>query len=650
MLLRPRAATENAAVAINANDRRRREHLYQNNGQRNCGRQSSQCIYTRRDTHEQCKMCTRDVSRYCWQHRFNPSLREFDPMTNVIHINQGIIDEVTNNQNLAPAIVDNLANGYGEFFISFVLRKIKDQCRHIEIPITTNISVVKVNVTMNTMGPQWRPFITYVRCMHARTMMHFVLTNFFRHPVDNRNNQQRRRLTDPINYNITVWSPQFTFMQDPRQACQIMHDLFNPQIGNNVSQIFNCFVNRDAIINYVPVYSIYDSLYNMHEKYPADTSRFATADSTYVLECLCMVKYLVLQIQKYQRTEMQAARQPIARAPRRLNPWRPRRRVRSRAATQATAIVPVQAGVDNRPYPNEMCGIFFFDYDSFLISLGFVYDPATKTYRANHVQQQQGGQNYRDSYRVVIMGEPIFNHLVRQGTEQVGATLKALFSHIANIFYTPTTSNRPGANPNEQLTIRPDPSVRPLGEEVDCNRETYEIFTQLREILSVLFAANNINVWSGTVSAVNDLTTNNTVDQQLINHTQFPALVRLFLGQDVYDRLLESLNMQLDDLDQVRPSTSAAARARDLDQQEEEQLDITDEDFASAAFSTLDVDALESLLNQNIVIDDNAADNGDNTARPPRQPSAPPAAAVVDNEYAPFGDLLEDDNFFNLTN
>lgn len=550
-------------------DWRRRENLYSNDGTRNCRGQSNQCIYARRDTHERCKMCTRDTSRYCWQHRFNPSLRIFDDR-NQIHINSGIIREVTEEQDLAPRIVDNLANGYGEFFISFVLRKIKDQCRHIEIPITTNINVVKVNITLNTMGPQWRPFITYVRCMYdlyntgSAVMMHFVLTNFYKHPADVRQQNQRQTLNDPMKYTITVWSPQLTFLQDPEMLCSIMHELFNPQTGNNVAQIFNCFVNRNATINFMPVYSCYDSRHNLDEKRNPDPTRFGIrrhpttnieyydTNSVYVLECLCMVKYLVLQVQKYQRSIVVA--HPRPRGPRRLNMWLPRnqQRSRSRTTTPATAIVPAwQNGADNRPFPNELCSIFFFDYDTFFMSLGFTY--RNQKYHPNPVTRptQQGDNanaatTRRESYRIVMRGEVLFDHLIRQGTEHVSKNIKALFAQVALNFYANPNAPPDDTNPNEHLTIRPDPYARNMldGDDVQCDalvhRRSYNIINRLKPMLEILYDANRIDVWTPEFAAAGQDWTNERVDQMLIERTQFANYVRSFLGQDAYDEMMNN--------------------------------------------------------------------------------------------------------------
>lgn len=184
-----------------------------------------------------------------------------------------------------------------EVFISLCLRKIKDQCRHIQLPFFTDPHRVRVDATKNDPNQvDWLPFVCYIRRPYGNSQIHLVMTNFFSGP----------------GLNITVWSPQFTILDCRNKRSDgadtyyldrmnVLARELDVSVDDNFTQIFNCNIGNNAEYNFAPVVPIFSVEKQVWETAEQDGSAPFNLHSLYALNCICMVKHIVLEIQKYQR-------------------------------------------------------------------------------------------------------------------------------------------------------------------------------------------------------------------------------------------------------------------------------------------------------------------------------------------------------------
>ncbi|TXH07745.1 MAG: hypothetical protein E6Q06_02100 [Candidatus Moraniibacteriota bacterium] len=278
-----------------------------------------------------------------------------------------------------------------EVFISLCLRKIKDQCRHIQLPVFTDPERVRIDASKSDPASNnWLPFVCYVRRPYPTTnhQVHFVMTNFFR-TDDDSGNPQAAVLNDGREH-VFVWSPQFALLNCQAQirAGDLYHERlkylaeeFDITRDGNVTQIFNCNIGyQQAVFSFVPVTPIYaldkDAWSQQQPHPPFDLH------SAYAALCIAMVKHIVLEIQKHQRLRR---RFPRARMP------------------PASSLMPIT----------------FVNFELFFSELGFSLDPATGRYRFDDGLLRESRYRYTDnrverkSYRITITELNIFDYLAR---------------------------------------------------------------------------------------------------------------------------------------------------------------------------------------------------------------------------------------------
>ena len=265
-----------------------------------CRNGSRRCIYMCRDTNKQCLLCTHNQSGYCWQHSLNPTMKMSDGQDQVVGNRQAGAELLAGD--IAP-IERNVDVLNDEVFISLCLRKIKDQCRHIQLPFFTDPHRVRVDASkFDPRRTDWLPFVCYVRRPHNDSQIHLVMSNFF-------------SMTG-TGVKIMVWSPQFAVLdcRNPKdfrteeqrtrddayytERLRVLAEELDVGIDDNFTQIFNCQLGNEEEYNFtpiVPIYTINKAEWNEQPQAPFNIH------SVYALQCIAMVKHIVLEIQKFQR-------------------------------------------------------------------------------------------------------------------------------------------------------------------------------------------------------------------------------------------------------------------------------------------------------------------------------------------------------------
>lgn len=335
---------------------------------RRCQNGSRKCLFMCRDTNRQCQLCTHNESGYCWQHSLNPSMKMTNDAGEIVGNRQAGEELLAGD--IAP-IQRNLNILNDEVFISLCLRKIKDQCRHIQLPFFTDPHRVRVDASKNDPNLQdWLPFVCYVRRPYGDSQIHLVMTNFYS--------------SDTPGVNITVWSPQFTIL-DCRNKRETGGDSYyldrmsvlarelDVSIDDNFTQIFNCNIGNNSEYNFSPVVPLFSVEKQMWTAAINDGTAPFNLHSVYALNCICMVKHIVLEIQKYQRT-------------RRSNRFRNNR---------------------ERPRATELIPIMFSNFNRLLNNLGFELNAANNRYEFEPDLLRASRYVYNDrrekrSYRITI--------------------------------------------------------------------------------------------------------------------------------------------------------------------------------------------------------------------------------------------------------